>query len=128
MLRPGLAKMNGMLSSFVVRNRVSEIRKVRGLTLVEVAKRANTSNQQIRHGNRGEKKLSDEWMDSLGTALSYHPLAFCEPLVAVMLLVARQLDHDDQVAGSGGHPAAIASFSVIILCLFAPLDVGPAFS
>ncbi|GGH44458.1 MFS transporter [Frigidibacter albus] len=47
--------------------------------------------------------------------------------LAVMLLAARQLDHDDQVAGGGGRPAEIASFAAIILCLVAPLYVGPAF-
>lgn len=48
--------------------------------------------------------------------------------LTVMLLAARQLDHDDQVAGSGGRPAEIASFSAIIFCLVGPLYIGPAFS
>ncbi|WP_112309325.1 helix-turn-helix domain-containing protein [Pseudogemmobacter bohemicus] len=63
-----------MFDSVRMKNRISEIRKARGLTLVEVAKRANTSNQQISHLERGRRKLSYEWMERLATALSCHPL------------------------------------------------------
>ena len=63
-----------MLDSVGMKNRISEIRKARGMTLVEVAKRANTSNQQISHLERGRRKLSYEWMERLATALSCHPM------------------------------------------------------
>lgn len=74
MLRSSLVMANGMFDSVGMKNRISEIRKARGLTLVEVAKRANTSNQQISHLERGRRKLSYEWMERLASALSCHPL------------------------------------------------------
>lgn len=74
MLSSGLARVNGMFDSVGMTNRISEIRKARGLTLVEVAKRARTSNQQISHLERGRRKLSYEWMERLAIALSCHPL------------------------------------------------------
>lgn len=73
MLHSGLAMINGMFDFAGMKNRISEIRKARGLTLVDVAKRANTSNQQISHLERGRRKLSYEWMERLATALSCHP-------------------------------------------------------
>lgn len=63
-----------MFDSVGMKNRINEIRKSRGLTLAEVAKRAHTSNQQISHLERGRRKLSYEWMERLASALSCHPL------------------------------------------------------
>lgn len=71
---PGLVTANGMFEFIGMKNRISEIRMARGLTLVEVAKLANTSNQQISHLERGRRKLSYEWMERLADALSCHPM------------------------------------------------------
>lgn len=55
-------------------NRISDIRKLRGLTLQEVAVRAATTNQQISHLEQGRRRLTYEWMERLAEALSCHPL------------------------------------------------------
>jgi predicted MFS family arabinose efflux permease len=46
--------------------------------------------------------------------------------LTVMLLAALQLDRDDAASGSGSSPVETASFAAIILCLVAPLSLGPA--
>lgn len=55
-------------------NRIADIRKLRGLTLQEVAVRAETTNQQVSHLEQGRRKLTYEWMERLAKALSCHPL------------------------------------------------------
>lgn len=47
--------------------------------------------------------------------------------VLVMGLAARRLAADDAAVHGTGRPAEIASFAAIILCLVAPLSLGPAF-
>lgn len=50
-------------------NRIRELRLAAGLTLDQLAALANTSNQQISRLERGERKLSLEWMDRIAQAL-----------------------------------------------------------
>ena len=57
-----------------MKNRIAEIRKLRGLTLQEVAVKAATTNQQVSHLEQGRRKLTYEWMERLAEALSCHPL------------------------------------------------------
>lgn len=47
--------------------------------------------------------------------------------LAVMSLAARRLAPDRTSTGDTGRPAEIAAFAVLILCLVAPLSLGPAF-
>lgn len=105
-----LARPSDMFDSAAMKNRISEIRKARGLTLVEVAERAQTSNQQISHLERGRRKLSYEWMERLAAALSCHPLdllanpptPFEAPMAMLsvrerrLLELIRSLDEDEQ--------------------------------
>lgn len=61
--------------------------------------------------------------------MGWRAIFLAEAVIAltVMLLAARQLDRDAPVSVGGGSPAEIASFAAIILCLVAPLYIGPAF-
>ncbi|SCY64921.1 Major Facilitator Superfamily protein [Paracoccus tibetensis] len=47
--------------------------------------------------------------------------------LTVMLLAARHLTPDEPASGGGSRLSEIASFAAIILCLVAPLSLGPAF-
>jgi len=57
-------------------NRLREIRKAKGLTLEGLAALVGSSNQQIQRLEKGERRLSDEWMRTLGQALGVAPWAF----------------------------------------------------
>jgi len=54
-------------------NRIRALRLESGLTTVELAKRAGTSNQQIGRLERCERRLTQEWMRRLGDALGREP-------------------------------------------------------
>lgn len=56
-----------------MKNRLREIRKRLGLTLNEVAEAAGTTNQQIGMLERGNRKLTVEWMNRLATVLGVEP-------------------------------------------------------
>ena len=53
-----------------MKNRIRELRRSRGLTLEEVARRANTTNQQVHRLETGQRRLTTEWMDRIGAALA----------------------------------------------------------
>lgn len=50
-------------------NRIRELRQERGLTTIELAERAHTSNQQIGRLERGERRLTQDWMQRIAEAL-----------------------------------------------------------
>jgi transcriptional regulator with XRE-family HTH domain len=50
-------------------NRILEIRTARGLTQEELADLVSTSPQQIARLEKGQRKLTDEWMGRLAPAL-----------------------------------------------------------
>lgn len=54
-------------------NRISELRKARGLTLKRLAELVGTSNQQISHLEKGRRRLTLEWMERIAKALECHP-------------------------------------------------------
>lgn len=56
-------------------NRIKELRRARGLTLQKLAERAGTTNQQISRLERGERRLTTDWMERLGNALECNPAA-----------------------------------------------------
>ena len=51
-------------------NRIKEIRKQKSLTLKEVAEKANTSVQQVQRLERGDRRLTTEWIERLSNALN----------------------------------------------------------
>lgn len=56
-------------------NRIKELRRARGLTLQKLAEKADTTNQQISRLERGERRLTTDWMERLGHALDCDPAA-----------------------------------------------------
>lgn len=54
-------------------NRIRELRHARGMTTVELADCSGTSNQQIGRLERGERRLTQDWMERLGAALGCAP-------------------------------------------------------
>lgn len=56
-----------------MKNRLRELRKALGLTLNDVAGAAGTSNQQLGMLERGERRLTVEWMQKLAPVLGVEP-------------------------------------------------------
>ena len=56
-----------------MKNRLRELRKALGLTLNDVASAAGTSNQQLGMLERGERRLTVEWMQKLAPVLGVEP-------------------------------------------------------
>jgi transcriptional regulator with XRE-family HTH domain len=54
-------------------NRLREIRKAAGLKLRDIAKAANTTNQMVGMLERGDRKLTVEWMERLAKPLGVQP-------------------------------------------------------
>lgn len=53
-----------------MQNNVKKIRKERGMTLAQVAQLANTTAQQVGMLERGDRRLSDVWLERLSFALN----------------------------------------------------------
>lgn len=53
-----------------MKNRIAILRKERGLTLTALAKAAGTTKAQIQKLERGERRLSLEWMERLARAMN----------------------------------------------------------
>jgi transcriptional regulator with XRE-family HTH domain len=53
-----------------VKNRIAILRKERGLTLTALATAAGTTKAQIQKLERGERRLSLEWMEKLARAMN----------------------------------------------------------
>lgn len=56
-------------------NRIRELREARGLTLEQISERVETSVQQISRLERGDRRLTDEWMRKIARALGVPPAA-----------------------------------------------------
>jgi len=56
-----------------VGNRIRALRLERELTTVELAERVGTSNQQIGRLERGERRLTQDWMRRLADAFACDP-------------------------------------------------------
>lgn len=56
-----------------MKNRLREIRLSKDLTLEEVAQKAGTSNQQILRLEKGQRRLTTDWIRRLAKALNVAP-------------------------------------------------------
>lgn len=56
-----------------MQNRISVLRHERGLSLAALAKAAGTTKAQIQKLERGDRRLSLEWMERLASALQVKP-------------------------------------------------------
>ena len=55
------------------KNHIRELRKGRGLSQNELARKIGTSNQQVSYLETGRRRLTDIWMLRLAEALECHP-------------------------------------------------------
>lgn len=58
-----------------VSNRIRTLREAKGLSLEALAGLTGTTNQQISHLEAGRRRLTVDWLQRLGQALSCHPWA-----------------------------------------------------
>lgn len=56
-----------------MQNRIGVLRRERGLSLADLAKAAGTTKAQIQKLERGDRRLSLEWMERLAGALKVKP-------------------------------------------------------
>ena len=72
-------------------NRIAAIREEKGIRLTELTRKAKTTPSQIQKLERGERRLTVEWMQRLGAALGVKPSE---------LLSARDVEAAGSRAGS----------------------------
>lgn len=84
-------------------NRIRELREMAGLTVDELAARANTSSPQIRRLETGARRLTVDWMNRIAHALE------CSPTDLLVHAVISQAVDEVEVApvGLGSLDAAI---------------------
>lgn len=68
-----------MLFSADMENRIKHLRKKAGLTTQGLADLVGTSNQQIGYLERGERSLTQKWMDRISAALGVAPADLLPP-------------------------------------------------
>lgn len=54
-------------------NRIHELRRLKDVTLDQIAERAGTTNQMISKLEKGQSRLTDEWMRKIAPALGVRP-------------------------------------------------------
>lgn len=59
-------------------NRIAKLREQRGLTQAELAKLAHTTQPQIQRLERGERRLTEDWMKRIAAALDVDPADLLE--------------------------------------------------
>lgn len=56
-----------------MKNRIAEWRKIRNLSMAKLGALVGTSDTQINKLEKGERRLSDEWLYKIATALNVRP-------------------------------------------------------
>jgi phage repressor protein C with HTH and peptisase S24 domain len=101
--------MLALLDTLDVENRINELRKKAGLTLEQLALRANTTPAQVQRLEAGTRRLSDHWMGRLAPALGVEPVELIANIPKSVILVdlvgyagAGSLYYSDPKAGQWG--------------------------
>ncbi len=88
-----------------MKNRIKELRKLRGLTLEALAERLNASNQHVSHLENGRRRLTVDWIERIAKALGCHPFELLDDRLAVksereeaLLELFRSLNDEQQNA------------------------------
>lgn len=90
-----------------MKNQIRTIRQKAGLTLEQVAKAAGTTNQMIGLLERGQRKLTTEWMERIAPVLGVSPADLMElpermvPVVGYVGAGAEIYTIDDHMKGAG---------------------------
>jgi phage repressor protein C with HTH and peptisase S24 domain len=58
---------------FVMDNRIQELRKKQGMTLAQLAEKTASTPQQIGRLEKGERRLTTDWMEKIASALNVLP-------------------------------------------------------
>ncbi|MEW5729988.1 MAG: LexA family transcriptional regulator [Pseudomonadota bacterium] len=106
-----------------MQNRIREVREAQKLSLEELAQRIGTSRQQVHKLEKGERKLTQEWMWRIANALEVNPLALLppdfaaktglDPLEAVGYRV-EEIDPEthSKIISGAGHQATVLEIDV----------------
>lgn len=90
-----------------MKNQIRTIRQKAGLTLEQVAKAAGTTNQMIGLLERGQRRLTTEWMERIAPVLGVSPADLMElpermvPVVGYVGAGAEIYTIDDHMKGAG---------------------------
>lgn len=91
-----------------MRNRIAELRAIKGLSQEELARLADTTNQQIGRLEAGKRKLTVEWMNRLAPVLGVEPRELMPdagptmiPVVGYVGAGAEVFCIDDHAKGAG---------------------------
>jgi transcriptional regulator with XRE-family HTH domain len=80
-----------------MKNRISEWRKKRGMTLADLATRINTSEGQLSRLERGLRRLDTEWLEKISLALHTRPVDLVRDGVTKQVPVAGYIGAGAQV-------------------------------
>lgn len=94
-----------------MRNRIREFRQRANLTMQALAERAGTSAAQINKLEKGERRLTVDWMVRLGRALEIDPKDLLPPEIS--LGAPRASGVDDRPSGSGSVQFGAADLPVL---------------
>jgi transcriptional regulator with XRE-family HTH domain len=72
----------------MLKNKIRDVRKQCGLTIQQLADKAKTSHAQIVRLEKGDRRLTVEWIDRIATALQ------CDPME---LIVSNNTQHNDSI-------------------------------
>ena len=85
-----------------MKNRIKELRRSQGLTLQRLADQIGTTPQQINRLERGDRRLTTEWMERVAAGLEVHPTELIADEADIALRSGRgsggSIDHS---SGSG---------------------------
>lgn len=101
----------------MIRSRIREIRKARGLTLQQVADRANTTAQTIGRLETGMRTLSIDWVERIAGALGADPSELLSLPGEGDLQIAGRVAIDGSVTNEKGRtisPRLLASEPVVL--------------
>lgn len=79
-----------------MKNRLREIRLAKDLTLEEVAQKAGTSNQQILRLEKGQRRLTTDWIQRLSKALGVPPSEIVPALEDKLLAKINDLEAQER--------------------------------
>ncbi len=91
-----------MNTTYPSRNNIDTIRKLRGLTVDQLAERMGTTTGQVQKLKRGERNLTQRWMEKFAQALSCRP----EDIIAENISHITEQELDESSSGAFLHGSA----------------------
>lgn len=94
-------------------NRIAELRKDRRLSLEKLADRVGTTRQQIHKLETGGRRLTQDWMEKIGTALNVSPAELIAPKGRDLPSLREDHPRFDGVPSAGVIEVAGAEFAAV---------------